>query len=429
MDPLADIESLLQARGIPMRLPLAQAQMLIATALVGRELGVERVELASAAGRHLAADLAIDHALPGFDNSAMDGYAYSAAAATERQSAFTLRCVGESRAGARYSGQLAAGQCVRISTGAVMPAGADTVVMQEHTARDGDQVQVLSAPAPGANVRRAGEECAAGSRLLARGTRLHARGLSLAATAGSSALRVLRQPRVAILSGGDELVAPGGSLQPGQIYDSNSQLLAALVAEAGGRALPVAAAQRDDLDGLLDALTRCASAADLILTTGGASVGDHDHLPALLLRHGCVHFWKIQLKPGMPALFGELAGKPVLALPGNPVSAYITFRALAWPAIRALLGLPPPRPRRWLARLEEPLMKRHPRGEHLRGSAWIDAQGQCRVRALQGQESHRVLSLAAANVILPLPEGPAEWPAGALVAVESIALEEADDHP
>lgn len=416
----ADLESALQARGIPLRLTLEAAQVAIATALVGRETGVERLALADALGRRIAEDIHLGHALPPFDNSAMDGYAYAHAGL----GAHPLRCVGESRAGAAYRGNLAAGECVRISTGAPMPLGADTVVMQEQVQREGALVQLLQTPAAGANVRKAGEECGPGTRLLKRGTRLCARTLALAATAGRDWLRVLRAPRVAIVSGGDELVPPGQPLQAGQIYDSNAPQLAALVDEAGGVALP-AAAQIDDPLRLLDTLRRCASAADLIVSTGGASVGDHDHLPALLAEHGQVHFWKLQLKPGMPALFGEIDGKPVFALPGNPVSAYITFRALVWPALAVLQGLPLPQPARWRARLANALRKAHPRAEHQRGIHWIDADGQCWVRPQPSQDSHRLLALAQASVLLPLPAGPVDWPEGTLVHVESIALQEA----
>lgn len=417
----SDIESRLRTRGIPMRLSLAAARELIATALIGRESGAERIALWDAGGRRLAEDVHIAHALPAFNNSAMDGYAY---AHVGLQSA-VLRCIGESRAGAPFAGRLSAGECVRISTGAMMPAGADTVVMQEHVERTRELVRLIQIPTAGANVRKAGEECAPGTRLLTRGTRLCARTLALAATAGRDPLRVVRPPRVAILSGGDELVRPGRALLPGQIFESNAHQLAALVTEAGGTALPAATAQADDPALLLETLRRCASAADLIVSTGGASVGDHDHLPVVLTDHGQVHFWKLLLKPGMPALFGEIDGKPVFALPGNPVSAYITFRALVWPALALLQGLPMPQPARWRARLSTPLRKQHARAEHQRGVHWIDAEGQMCVRPLTEQDSHRLVPLAQATVVLPLPEGPIDWPAGTLIEVEPIGLVEA----
>lgn len=412
-----DVEQLLASRGVPMRIGIADARVAIAAGLMNASPAIERVALDSARGRRLAEDLRIAHALPPFANSAMDGYALRHADLASGQ---PLACIGASRAGARYPGQVGAGQCVRISTGAEMPPGADTVVTQENTSREGDQVCVLQPPAAGAHVRAAGEECAADSLLLTRGSPLDARALSLAASAGRAELRVLARPRVAILTGGDELALPGQPLAPGQIYDSNAALLHALVEEAGGHALPATQAAPDDPQRLLHALRRAAAAADLILTTGGASVGDHDHLPQLLAEHGSVHFWKVRMKPGMPALFGEIGGKPVLALPGNPVSVYMTFRVLGVPALQALQGHPPVLPLRARARLEAPLRKSHPRAEFLRAVQRVDADGTLCVRVFTQQESHRLVSLAQANALVCLGEGAVDLPAGALVEVEPL---------
>lgn len=412
-----DVEQLLASRGVPMRISIADARIAIAAGLMNASPAIERVALDSARGRRLAEDVRIGHALPPFANSAMDGYALRHA---DLASGVPLTCIGASRAGARFAGQVGAGQCVRISTGAEMPASADTVVIQENVAREADRVRVLQAPALGAHIRAAGEECAADSLLLPRGSRLDARALSLAASAGRAELRVHARPRVAILTGGDELALPGQPLAPGQIYDSNAALLHGLVEEAGGHALPATQAAPDDPQRLLHALRRAAAAADLILTTGGASVGDHDHLPRLLAEHGSVHFWKVRMKPGMPALFGELGGKPVLALPGNPVSVYMTFRVLGVPALQALQGHPPESPLRLRARLEAPLRKTHARAEFLRAVHRVDADGVLRVRALTQQESHRLVSLSQASALICLGEGEADLPAGALVEIESL---------
>lgn len=401
-----------------MRISIADARIAIAAGLLNASPAIERVALDSARGRRLAEDVRIGHALPPFANSAMDGYALRHADLAPGDS---LTCIGASRAGLRFSGQVAAGQCVRISTGAEMPVGADTVVIQENVAREGDQVRVLQAPACGAHVRAAGEECAADSLLLPRGSRLDARALSLAASAGRAELRVHARPRVAILTSGDELALPGQPLAPGQIYDSNAALLHGLVEEAGGHPLPATQAAPDDPLRLLHALRRAAAAADLILTTGGASVGDHDHLPRLLAEHGSVHFWKVRMKPGMPALFGEIGGKPVLALPGNPVSVYMTFGVLGVPALQALQGHPPEPPLRLRARLEAPLRKSHPRAEFLRAVQRVDADGTLRVRVFTQQESHRLVSLSQANALVCLGEGEVDLPAGALVDIEALS--------
>lgn len=418
MHPGSDIETLLRERGVPMRISVQDARVAIGASLITPHPPVERLAVDAALGRMLAEDVHIAHALPPFANSAMDGYAcrhVDLAAAAQPE----LLCVGESRAGLRYSGALSQGQCVRISTGAVIPAGADTVVIQENVRRQGERVQILTVPAAQANVRAAGEECVAGARLLERGTRLDARALSLAASAGRAELRVRARRRVAIVTTGDELAVPGQPLAPGQIYDSNATLLHALVHEADAHPLPPSAAA-DDPQRLLHVLRRAAAAADLVLTTGGASVGEHDHLPRLLAEHGSVHFWKVRVKPGMPALFGELAGKPVLALPGNPVSVFVIFRLLAIAALHALHGTVPADPVRWHARLSTPLRKTHARTEYVRGVHRIDAQGQIWVRPLLGQDSHRIVSLRHASVLLVLPEGEIDLAPGDRVAVEPL---------
>jgi molybdopterin molybdotransferase len=419
MQTLPSVEEILKARSVPMRIGVAEARACLGASLIASSPRVERIALADALDRRLAEDVQIAHALPPFANSAMDGYACkhaSLAGASEPE----LRVVGESRAGARYQGGIGFGECVRISTGSALPVDADTVVIQENVERTGDALRVLKVPEPGAHVRQAGEECVAGARLLARFDILDARALALAASAGRIELRVLARPRVAIVTTGDELVVPGQPLAAGQIYDSNATLLQALVTEAGGQPLPPIQAAADDPVALLDVLRRAAGAADLVLTSGGASVGDHDHLPRLLLDHGSVHFWKVRMKPGMPALFGELHGKPLLALPGNPVSVFATFRVLARAALGALQGIAPIDPVRCRGRLAVPLRKARGRAEYVRALHRIDGDGQFWVRPLSGQESHRLVSLRQASVLLVLPEGEVDLAAGAMVDVEPL---------
>jgi molybdopterin molybdotransferase len=420
-----DVEAVLQQRAVPMRISVAEARICIASALIASRAPVERVALTEAHGLRLAEDVHIAHALPPFANSAMDGYACRHASLAGVDDPL-LRLVGESRAGAQFHGRIARGECVRISTGSLLPVDADTVIIQEHVERAGDLLRVTRVPVAGANVRQAGDECTAGSRLLARFDVLDARALALASSAGRTELRVLARPRVAIVTTGDELAVPGQALAAGQIYDSNAALLHSLVLEAGGRPLPPVWAS-DDPGTLAQVLHRAAAAADLVLTTGGASVGDHDHLPRLLLDHGSVHFWKVRMKPGMPALFGEFAGTPVLALPGNPVSVYATFRVLARPALEALQGIVPADPVRWRARLEVPLRKSHARAEYLRAAHRIDANGQLWVRPLVGQESHRLVSLRQASALLILPEGEVELETAALVDIEPLSMAVAEN--
>ncbi len=420
MHTAPDVEAVLQTRAVPMRISVAEARVCIASALIATRPTVERVAVAAAHGLRLAEDVHIAHSLPLFANSAMDGYACRHGS-LEGGGEPLLRVVGESRAGEQFQGRIARGECVRISTGSRLPADADTVIIQEHVERAGDQVRVLRIQIAGANVRQAGEECVAGSKLLARFDLLDARSLALAASAGRTELRVLARPRVAIVTTGDELAQPGQVLASDRIYDSNAALLQSLVFEAGGHPLPPVWVT-DDPQALAEALRRAAAAADLVLTTGGASVGDHDHLPRLLLEQGSVHFWKVRMKPGMPALFGELYGTPLLALPGNPVSVYATFRILARVALDALQGIAPADPPRWRARLEVPLRKSHGRAEYLRALHCIDAHGQLWVRPLQGQESFRLVSLRQASALLVLPEGEIDLAAGAVVDIEPLSL-------
>ena len=410
------LEQQLLARGIPMRISLAQAQETIVATLMPLRVAFEQVDAAAALGRHLGEDIHIDHALPPFAASAMDGYALRHA---DLRVGNVLDCIGESRAGSAFNGPWRTGACVRISTGAPVPDGADSVVIQENTERDGDRVRVLEAPAMGANVRPAGDECAAGTRLLQRGMRLCARRLALLASAGRARVRVYVPPRVAVLVTGDELAAPGAKLLPAQIYESNGLMLQSLLREVG--ALPVPTARvADDPDAMAAELRRLKPAVDLIITSGGASVGDHDHLPALLLAHGTLHFWKVRLKPGMPAAFGEFQGTPILVLPGNPVSAYLTCLKFALPAVYALQGLPPPSSPRWRGRLRQRLHKNHARAAYLRATHAFDAGGQLWIEPIGTPDSHRINALSAATVLVPLPEGPVDWAEGTVVEVEPI---------
>ena len=410
------LEQQILARGIPMRISLTQAQETIAAALMPLRVPFESLGLDEAFGRFLGEDVQIAHALPPFAASAMDGYALRHA---DLAIGSDLHCIGESRAGSAFCGPMQALDCVRISTGAPIPAAFDTIVMQENVERDGTRIRVLVSPPLGANVRRAGDECAAGTRLLKRGDRLTARKLALAATAGKARVRVHVSPRVAILSTGDELAMPGSSLQAAQIFESNSVMLQAMVRTAGALPIPVAAVG-DTPDALLSSLSQMSAVADLIITTGGASVGDHDHLPELLLREGAMHFWKVQIKPGMRAIFGEIHGTPVLALPGNPVSAYVTFLKLALPAIRALQGLPPPLPQRWRGRLAQPLQKAHVRVEYRRAGHYFDATGQLWIEPIGTPDSHRIHALTQSSVLVPMPAGSVDWATGTVVDVEPI---------
>lgn len=301
------------------------------------KLPSERVPLARAAGRVLAADVIAARPLPGFDNSAMDGYA-----ARSADLPATLPVVGVVAAGQLAIAPLAAATAVRIFTGAPMPPGADTVVIQEDAARDGDQVRLPGAPL-GDNVRRTGEDVAVGDAVLAAGARLTPWDIGLCAALGIAELSVARTPRVALIATGDELVDVTEMPAMGQLVDSSVHALAALIAEAGGTADRLGIA-RDDLGSLAD-LFAAARDYDVVITTGGVSVGDRDYVRAALDAASIsLELYKIAMKPGKPFAFGmrpAMAGgraAPVFGLPGNPVSTIVAYELFLRPALLAMQG-------------------------------------------------------------------------------------------
>lgn len=302
--------------------------------------GAERVRIADALGRVAAVDHVAVHASPAFDNSAMDGYAVRAddlaAASADRPIALTV--AGESRAGAGPTASVAHGAAVRIMTGAPIPQGADAVVAQEAVSRVGDVVEFAAPTPPGSHIRRAGEDVRPGDLVIRAGTALSPRHLAAAAASGLAELAVVATPRVGFLVTGDELVDPGAELGLGQIHDSNATYLAAALVALG--AVPVDLGRvGDDPDAVL-AAARGAS-VDLIVTTGGASVGDHDPVKAALAQHG-VDFAPVAMQPGKPQGLGVVNGTPVICLPGNPVAVAVCVELFVGAAVRAMLGVPEP---------------------------------------------------------------------------------------
>jgi molybdopterin molybdotransferase len=297
-------------------------------------------DLDDALGRVLAEDVLAGAAVPPFDSSAMDGFAVRASDVAQANAAspVALSVLGESRAGSPSTREVDGGQAIRISTGAVLPPGADAVVrVEDAQARDG-VVEVLRAVGSGHDVRRAGEDIRAGATVLRRGTTLGAAELGVLASLGFGRVRCTPAPRVAVLVTGDELLAPGEEPRPGAIRDTNSHTIPALVRCAGGEAHRVERVG-DDLDSTIAALRRAHGDADMILICGGISVGAHDHVRPALERLGAREaFWGVALKPGRPTWFGSLDRTPVFGLPGNPVSAMVTFLLLVRPALHALQG-------------------------------------------------------------------------------------------
>lgn len=304
-----------------------------------RPLEAVRVSLLDADGLVLAESVTADWPLPSFDNSSMDGYAVHAidvASATEA-TPVRLPVRGDIAAGQESGQRLEPGTAVRIMTGAPVPEGADAVVPVEWTDGATDEVSISRAPDLGAHIRRRGEDVAAGEIVLEPGTPINARVIAMLAAVGVAGVPVHRRPRVTVISTGDELVDPGVELGPGQIVDSNSYMLTAAVREAGADAVRVGPV-RDDEEELERVLVEEAARSDLILTSGGVSMGAYDTVKAVLLRMGGVDFVKVAMQPGMPQGSGLVGSTPIVTLPGNPVSSFVSFEVFVRPLIRRLLG-------------------------------------------------------------------------------------------
>jgi molybdopterin molybdotransferase len=314
-------------------IPVEQAQREILAAF--RPLPAEQIGLADALGRVLAEDVAARVSHPPFDVSAMDGYAVRSADVTTAP--VTLKLVGAAPAGGRYERPIGRGEAVRILTGGPLPDGADSIVIQENTRRDGDAVEFTAAAEPGRHIRAKGQDFAEGQILFRAGSRLTARDIGLAAAANRPWLKVRRRPRIAILSTGDELSMPGEPLGPAGIVGSNGLALQAFVRACGGEPIDLGIA-RDDSSALANMLAGAAG-ADLLVTTGGASVGDHDLVQEVLAAQGMkLAFWKIAMRPGKPVMFGRLGATPVLGLPGNPVSTLVCALIFMKPAFAVMEG-------------------------------------------------------------------------------------------
>jgi molybdopterin molybdotransferase len=319
-------------------IPVAEALQRILTG-ASRPVGTEEVALEDAAGRTLAADVASLRTQPPFAASAMDGYAVRLADTATVP--VTLDVIGASAAGRGFTGAVKPGQAVRIFTGAPVPAGADAIVIQEDTEAAGDRVVVREAPLAGRFIRASGLDFHQGQVLLRAGQRLDARRLALAAAMGHPRLQVRRKPRVAILATGDELVWPGEPAGSDQIVASNPYALRAIIERAGGEAIDLGIA-RDTIEDLARHIEGAkAAGADLLVTLGGASVGEHDLVQPALLQGGMeLGFWRVALRPGKPLMHGRLGDMLLIGLPGNPVSSIVCGILFVGPAIRALLGDP-----------------------------------------------------------------------------------------
>lgn len=375
-------------------------------------LGAEHLPLRAALGRTLASDVAAPLDQPPFDRSPLDGYALRAAdiAGADRDHPAVLEVAGTLYAGDEAKTPVGPGQAVRIMTGAMLPPGCDCVLRQEDTDR-GSPVRVYAALPPRKNYICRGEDYRAGTPLLQAGARLDAAALGLLSSAGIEKVPVRRRPRVGLLTTGDEVVEPGRPLPPGKIYGSNGVLLSARLAELGFDVRT--AHQGDSPTAVAKAMAGLLEDCELLITTGGVSVGDRDIFHQALPLLGAERvFWRVDLKPGTPAMFSRYGGKPILSLSGNPFAAFTTFELLARPLLAALAGEPHLLPRRRQAALATPYDKPSPRRRFLRGR-YEDG----RATLPEGHSSGQLASLVGCNCLVELPAGSPPAEAGQAVTV------------
>jgi molybdopterin molybdotransferase len=398
----------------PIGLSLADARSRIVEIASKYTLANESIALEFALGRVLAEDVVAPFDVPGFANSAMDGYALRGADLLADAEA-RLRLVGVILAGGSEALRVESGTCVRITTGAPLPQGADTVVMKENTRIDGEAIVVTPGTPTGANIRPAGDDYRAGDQALKQGVALTPARLGVLASFGFERARVACKPRAVLLTTGDELIAPGKPLGFGQIHDSNRYSIGALLEQHGVELLRHERL-RDDPEKLRDALLRAGEEADIVISSGGVSAGEADHFPALVADVGKVYFWKARIKPGMPFLFGSIGRALAFALPGNPVSGVATFLAFVRPALDAMMQR---RDRRanLHARLAKPVRKTHARAEFVRASLVCDEAGVLLATPLQKQGSGQLRGVAEADALIVLPEAAQEYAAGTIVEV------------
>jgi len=375
------------------------------------------VPLSDALDRVLAQPVVSSLNVPGYDNAAMDGYALRAVEVSPNQ---PLTVAGIALAGHAFTDKVPAGSCVRITTGAVMPAGLDTVVMQEQVElKQTDlqqQIVCQLVPSPGEHVRRGGEDIAKGAVVFAAGHKLRPADIGLLASLGIANVKVVRQLKVAIFSSGDELVPPGQSLPAGHIYDSNRYVIAAMLQRLGVEVIDLGLLP-DDPKAIEQAFAQAMTQADVLITSAGVSVGDADYTRQILHKLGQINFWQVAIKPGKPFAFGKLDNCWFFGLPGNPVAAVVTLEQLVQPVLRKLSGETVTANVKLLsAECEVPLKKQPGRMDFQRGWYWQAKHG-LKVKTSGAQSSGMISSIANANCYIVLERDSASLPAGEIVSI------------
>jgi len=414
MKTLDDIARSLQGYD-PQALRMADANTFI-DHLVAPVQGTEVVPLRQCLGRVLAEDLMSNMAVPAHDNSAMDGFAFNGAALAG-QSTLTLRIAGTALAGKAWVGSVNAGECLKVMTGAILPAGLDTVVPHEMTTVEGDQVRI---PADrlraGDNRRLRGEDLQLGGIALSKGELLAPASMGLAASLGLQTLPVRRRLKVAYMSTGDEVMSPGEPLREGAVFDSNRYTVTSLLERLGCEVVELGVV-RDEPVALEAAFRSAAAQADVIISSGGVSVGEADFTKGMMAKLGDVAFWRIAMRPGRPFALGRIGTTVLFGLPGNPVAVMVTFLSLVRPALLKMMGSTPKPEPLLQAHSQEPMRKKAGRTEYQRGIVTVAKDGQLQVRTTGNQGSGVLSSMVQANGLIVLGHEQGNVAVGDLVSV------------
>ena len=379
----------------------------------------ENLPIRESLGRVLAENILSPANVPNYDNSAMDGYAFNADN-IEQDTTTTLKLIGTAFAGEAFEGVLTAGECVRIMTGGMLPAGADSVIMQERVRLNGDMISFSESPKRGMNVRYAGEDLKQGQAVLSVGHMMRAADLGLIASLGIGQVTVYRKLKVAFFSTGDELANVGETLASGQVYDSNRYSLFGMLSRLGIDVLDLGAIP-DNPDLLEATLLSASNQADVVITSGGVSVGEADYMKLLLAKHGQVVFWKVAMKPGRPLAYGKIGNAHYFGLPGNPVAVMVTFYQFVREAMLVLMGQPNPAPLpMFRVMCVAPIKKMTGRTEFQRGILFADTDGSWKVKPTGAQGSAILSSMSLANCFIVLDDNVGNLDAGATVNVQVL---------